>query len=439
MSLRVKRFVFVACLTSMFLVFSSGIQAQNIRFVKEGASMSNSGQGWNNPSGDLQAMIDALDALIKNSNGAITEGEVWVAGGVGVPPYVPNRPANNTLITSPGNRDNAFVLRPNVKVYGGFPVPTPANNYNSGLTLVDRDWAAYPTVLDGQNYYYHVVVAAGADNAVLDGFTVMNGNANGNGLLHIYVAGNPYPYPIEEHSGGGIINCSSNSLTLANLVIKENYAVGNSSYGGGGGIRQYYGGEGSTPSCTLINTLMYNNTTGYFGGAINVKEGDFDIYSATISGNNDGGNSNTYSSMQGIDFQSGGQLTIYNSILWGNTPVSSNLPVNYDIACSLIGGVVFPFGTNLDGNLDPMFVNVFYGDYRIAANSPCRDKGISSYLYVNYPNTEKDLAGNPRIFGSRIDMGAYEDQKIRPNSSGVFFVKQGVSRKQRTEQREKER
>ena len=60
---------------------------------------------------------------------------------------------------------------------------------------------------------YHVVI--GANNAILDGFTIQAGNANG-------------IYP--NNSGGGIYNYASSPI-LSNLIIQHN-----SAYYQGGGI-----------------------------------------------------------------------------------------------------------------------------------------------------------------------------------------------------------
>ncbi len=69
------------------------------------------------------------------------------------------------------------------------------------------------------------------------------------------------------------------------------------------------------------------------------------------------------------------------------------------------GSTLFYDDTNIDD--DPLF---YYGSeypYNLSQNSPCIDKGT-----LNIPDWieiyEYDLAGNPRIYGDSIDMGAYE-------------------------------
>jgi hypothetical protein len=79
--------------------------------------------------------------------------EIWVARGT----YVPG-----------AERTATFQLRPGVAVYGGFA--------GQEGRLEERDWHRHPTILDGQGVYH---VVTGADDAVLDGFTVTGGNGLG--------------------------------------------------------------------------------------------------------------------------------------------------------------------------------------------------------------------------------------------------------------------
>ena len=62
--------------------------------------------------------------------------------------------------------------------------------------------------------------------------------------------------------------------------------------------------------------------------------------------------------------------------------------------------------TNIDA--DPNFLGMWDHPYQIADGSPCIDAGTLANLpdFIELPET--DLAGNPRIVGDSIDMGAYE-------------------------------
>jgi hypothetical protein len=74
-----------------------------------------------------------------------------------------------------------------------------------------------------------------------------------------------------------------------------------------------------------------------------------------------------------------------------------------------------PDVTIIDGNIsvDPRFVDAAADDYRLASLSPAIDGGNDSAPGV--PPT--DLAGNPRIAGAHIDMGAYEHANQVPTAS----------------------
>jgi len=63
-----------------------------------------------------------------------------------------------------------------------------------------------------------------------------------------------------------------------------------------------------------------------------------------------------------------------------------------------------------EGNMDedPLFVGGDPFSYELSVGSPCIDAGTPDTTGLNLPAT--DLAGNPRIFNGRIDIGCYECQ-----------------------------
>jgi len=63
-----------------------------------------------------------------------------------------------------------------------------------------------------------------------------------------------------------------------------------------------------------------------------------------------------------------------------------------------------------DGNIDedPLFVGGDPFSYELTPHSPCINAGTPDTTGLHLPAT--DLAGNPRIFNGRIDIGAYECQ-----------------------------
>ena len=90
--------------------------------------------------------------------------------------------------------------------------------------------------------------------------------------------------------------------------------------------------------------------------------------------------------------------------------------------CDIEGGCAPPAdhqwtcGTTLD--VDPGFGNAASGDHTIGAASPVKDRGPGSYLPADATDldgdadtsepTPFDRAGNVRVGGASVDMGAYE-------------------------------
>ena len=94
-------------LISAFSAASLLVTAQTKRYVKN-VSQSGNGLSWNTASNDLQAMINAVEAA--------GGGEIWVAAGT----YEPNRRADDLNTINGGDCNNAFVLKPDRHIYGGF-------------------------------------------------------------------------------------------------------------------------------------------------------------------------------------------------------------------------------------------------------------------------------------------------------------------------------
>ncbi|MCL1920290.1 MAG: hypothetical protein FWG50_04305 [Kiritimatiellaeota bacterium] len=232
---------------------------------------------------------------------------------------------------------------------------------------------------------------------VLDGFTLINGYAaygitpvepgNGGGscygtLNHCVLSGNK-----AEWNGGGAYGGELNHCTL----------TGNKAGGGGGayegtlnhctlsGNEAEWNGGGACYS-TLNNCLLTGNTAGDSGGAADGSE----LNNCTLS-------DNTAECGGGV---LGGFL--FNCIAWGNN--SSGEFSNYcDTAIHYTCTAPLPeYGVgNIDAN--PMFADAPGGNFRLQSGSLCIDAGDNTYA-----TWDIDLDGNPRIWGGRVDMGAYE-------------------------------
>jgi hypothetical protein len=183
-----------------------------IRYVKADSTGANTGASWANAYPSLQTALAA----------AQSRDEIWVAAGT----YKPTTGTDQSIY---------FRMIDGVAIYGGFAGTETARG--------QRNWSTHATVLSGDigtigtasDNTYHVVV--GANGAVLDGFTITGGYANGNN-------GNSY-------AGGGIIN-DSVSPTIANCTFANNAASGINHRGGG----MY----NTNSSPTVTNCSFTNNT-----------------------------------------------------------------------------------------------------------------------------------------------------------------------------------
>lgn len=225
-----------------------------IRYVKEGGT--GNGTSWDNASGDLQKMIDDL----ADNNPQNLKGEVWVAAGTYSPVGWLDPSKSYTA---------AFRMRDGIDVFGGFE--------GNETTKALRQKGSLPwqyqneTILKGASYTEdvawnevenkwtvsssasrHVVWFApfpydGNDyfkkSTVLDGVTVMGGNAQGDAGISDF----------RTDCGGGVFvgrNCQ-----LTNSVVKECSAASK------GGAVYMLGGR-------LVGSLIYNSSAENQGGGV---------------------------------------------------------------------------------------------------------------------------------------------------------------------------
>ncbi len=146
-------------------------------------------------------------------------------------------------------RTDSFVLKSGVFLYGGF------GGYET--VLETRDPKTHISILSGEiggaaltDNSYHVVSASGVDvGALLDGFTITGGNADG---------------PTSTDQSGGGLYLTAGNPTLRNLIF-----TGNRAYHFGGGL---YAESASSPS--LRNITFSANTALDTGGGMYMTAGD---------------------------------------------------------------------------------------------------------------------------------------------------------------------
>ena len=283
---------------------------------------------------------------------------------------------------------------------------------------------------------YHVVTASFVDDSArIDGFTITNGLAD---------------RPGDNGFGAGMF-ISNASPAVVRVTFTENSAPGR----GGGAMRiegtahplvvncsmttndGYSGGaiHISSPlvSATLVNCLISGNTATSFGGGIRAKSSfpaTLDLINCTVTDNT------AQSSGGGIRVGGSMEVTITNSILWGNLAAGNPDQIDDDgkIVTVRYSDVEGGWGDPMDMNIDddPLFVDPGNGDYRLSFGSPCIDAGNNWGVPVDENDYDEDgvlcelfpvdLDGNPRFNADEadidpgcgipvvVDMGAYEYQ-----------------------------
>lgn len=259
-------------LTGCFLFATLSAQAVTL-YVKANASGANNGNDWENAFTNLQSAL-----TLANANPNITE--IWVAAGT----YKPTAAVSG--IGGPGiaAREVTFQLREGIKVYGGFngtEMLRSERNPAAHLTTLSGDVG---TVNDASDNAYHVVYVTNVTNAtVLDGFTIVAGNANaaysyGGGMLVISgspVINNCIFIKNNAASGGGIAIINGGP-SVTNSVFQENSA------NAGGGIIN----SGASSINTMYENCVFSkNTSTYYGGALACFSTNFTAIKCVFSEN----------------------------------------------------------------------------------------------------------------------------------------------------------
>jgi len=193
--------------------------------------------------------------------------------------------------------------------------------------------------------------------------------------------------------GGGAISCCTQTAysNTNNTVISNNLFYGNKAHISKISDPQFGGGAINFSNCsgTIMNNTIVNNYSDTAGGAIFCYNG-----SSPLFANN-------------IIFDNSVNIGVENIFIMDN-PSDPDF-YNNDIQGGFNG--INTNGTPLVGanvntiNLTPGFTNPSANIYTLGAGSPGIDAGSTSGL-SSVPAL--DLAGNPRITGAAIDLGAYE-------------------------------
>ena len=385
------------------------------------------GSTWEN------AFLELADALrFAEANPEVEE--IWVAYGT----YKPKHRASDGSAANPVDRDNAFKLVPNVKIYGGFygdeTAVSERDLRNSDYVDIfgEEDGSAYATILSGDfegddtpdfashtENAYHVVLSLGdVGSALLDGVTIKGGYANTETDLTIG------EHTVNRGSGAGMAIISSAPM-LNNIFLRQNKTLGS-----GGAILAF-----SSPF-VLTNAIIATNSS--IVGSVFMEDSSPFITNTTITGNtaDDGGGVANYGT---------GAPQIRNTIVWGNTTnifVDGESPLYYNSIIQGSGGSgvdwVTAFGTDEGNNLDadPQFFDATYGMYGLKPSSPAINTGNNIFFdpgeTPDLNGIATDIRGTLRITKTTVDMGAVESlydvltTVLEPTDGRLYVVKGGA-------------
>ncbi len=448
--------------------FFASAQNCSVIYVNIDAPGASDGSSWQDAFTNLQ------DAITESANCLDVGAEIWVAQGT----YLPD--VGETQVA--GNRYATFYLLDNVQIFGGFT--------GAETTRDERDWQVNETVLSGDvgapgdstDNIYNIVTAYGnTPTAIINGFTIRDGNASEMGV----------PFEDPTRSGGGLFNILG-SPTIRNCTFRNNtaryYGAGvytedgdplfehckflqnNASSGGGGlyskngapklsrctfiqnesssgGALSLSGGAPELENCTiqgntasfgggiytrsdavvlLVNCVISGNHAGFGGGVNNGAEMSF--YNCTIANNQADGRGGGIESVLG-------NILFVNCILWANTSANegkqirnanlSNIVLSHTCYANGVNDVFVGGGFTPDANCittNPLFVAP--APIATAPNTvgDYRLRAISTAINAGdnlaIAGVVTDLDDNLRIANGLVDMGAYELQTTPASCPG---------------------
>jgi hypothetical protein len=400
----------------LFMVSASAARAA-VLYVDASATGSNNGTSW----------ADAFTTLPPALAAANSNDEIWVAAAT----YKPATASDRTV---------SIALKNAVGVYGGFD--------GTETQRSERDPEANVTILSGDigvpgvandNSYHVVTAGAGVTStAVLDGFTITAGQADGapasnndrgagmwtNGgsptLSHLIFTGN-----FAQGEGGGLRVTSGAPLLLSCLFQGNSVGFG----GRGGGV---YAGGGSSltaQGCVFRSNSISSTSTG--GGGVETAGAPVTFINSIFAQNSPNGLqvasvdgsvidncTFTVNGGYGAAFVSSNSNTVTNSIFWGDSTGEICTGVCSGSATVTYSDVQGGFAGTGNVSSDPLFI-LPPGDLRPGPASPAVDSG-NNFAVIG--GVIVDVVGLPRFFddpdvsdtgtglpGSPIvDMGAYE-------------------------------
>lgn len=445
----------------MFICASVSVMAQSkTYYVSPTAKGTGDGSSWDNAT-------TLTTALTK----AVAGDQIWVQG-------FDTITKDNVYFVPEDHKATGFTLKSGVQLYGGFAgTETSVNDretlgkpyqmkYRSVLSgdlnnddEVDNTNIIFPANTTRQDNATHVLSvdmapSSGSNNntypTVINGFTITGGHADGT-----------------SEKGGGIHISGDNSNGGGNFRIERCFLFNNYATQGGAvyvdaAVKNVNNGESLINQCVVYNNAASERSAVVNEGGGIYLAGEATVVNSSIFNNKNGGlrissgskvvNStiarNTGAGVDMTETPSGTNTNVYNSIIWGNTFLSvENQPGFKNSAFHEVtvtdadagtddNGNVYVAKENRDAAAGPMFdapsVKTSYDrdfnwrqtayplwSWNVLEGSVMIDKGNDAHQQDVY-GTE-DMAGNTRVSGGAIDIGAYEYQYLP--ASRIRYVK----------------
>jgi predicted outer membrane repeat protein len=393
-------------LTLITQTSNRAVAAGPLCYVDDTALGTNDGSSWTDAFTDLQSALNDMGCT-----------HIEVAQGTYAPTTAPDRTAT-------------FLLRSGVEIYGGYP--------DGGGT---RDPSTYVTILSGDigvpgdhsDNSYHVVTGSWVDfSAVLDGFTIEAGNADGEGSYGrgggVY---SDFGYPILQNlvisenygiRGGGIYIINASPI-LSSLAVQYNSAAAS-----GGGMYLLY----SNPDLSDIvfrNNIALDPTSG--GGGLSVANSRPHISWVEFSGNTASygggmicwGSGNPPILVIDSTFQGNDALLVGGGLYLNNCDISlDRVSFNQNTASTDGGGI---YSENSDPNMSMVTFDMNQangaggGFYSTSSNATIHDSTFTS----NHAEVGGGLYSQGRV--TMVD--SILDQNHAEDEGGGIFLKNAFS------------
>ncbi|MDO5552377.1 MAG: fibronectin type III domain-containing protein [Planctomycetia bacterium] len=303
------------------------------------------------------------------------------------------------------------------------------NSAHWGGSIINDGIATLPTFLDVKQVTAVMSDVSFENNRAENGGAIFDRAYEGN--LSITIDNCSFKENSAEVYGGAVRLFAYYNSTIDSTIHNSSFIKNSAGESGGAiSIEAVVSNENEIPArigtieLVLCNSLIADNTAKEYGGGLAIYDGTLTTRNVTIAGNSvestGGGNGGgIYSSQQtALD-----RVALYNTIIAANVEGDGAAS---DIAAADKKSTIIGYNTlstfrgwaTSEGEKNysyfsyvPPFNDAKNGDYTLSGDSVAINQGNNTYAIddKNVP-LDKDLAGNPRIAGVNVDLGAYERQ-----------------------------